>query len=273
MIAAAWQSLRNGDYPIITLEWRRMMRGKLRLRLLLLAAGVTSAVGFFGVLSGALGAASGTASRLGSLPVLGYVAVVVLLLIQQAVLWLVIPLYAARSIAAQRETRALQMIAVTPMKSRFIVGQIMAVVLGQALAVAVVSLPALIALHVTQPLGEMGMYMLPFSGGLMGQIWFPVTAAFYASVGLLCSCSCATLQSAIILTYVLAIFLGRLVPTGLYVVPMLLGLWRYWSHDPATMVTLAIVGRVMLLVLAVLFTWMAINRFDRLRRGLGGAGW
>ncbi len=280
MISAVWRSLKNGDYPIITLEWRRMMRGKLRFRLLLTAAAVISGVGLFATFAELASASTGTTSRLGGLPELGMFASLLLLLIQQAVLWLVIPLYTARSIAAQREAGSLQMIAVTPMRSRFIVGQIMAVAMALALAVAVVSLPALVALDLRSlfhgrmgpffPVGP-GLGMLPLAaGGSMGQLWFPLTAAFYASIGLYCSSTCAKAQSATFLTYALIVLLGRIAPSALFIVPFLLRLWGPWFGDPATLVTLAILMRVVYLVLTVLLVWMAITRLDRIRRGIGG---
>lgn len=273
MIAATWRSLENGDYPIITLEWRRMMRGKLRFRVALIAAAAISVLGLFGAFAEAAGSASGTVSRFGALPLLAAAAIVLLALFQQAVLWLVIPLYTARSIAAQREAGSLHMLAVTPMRSGLVVGQIMAVAMGYALAAAAVSLPSLVAVCVQRRYLQIGALLPPFAGGLAEQIAFPMTAAFYASIGILCSCTYGRSQTAVFVTYVGMVVVGRALLAALWLFPAWLGLRPHVA--PASLVVPAAlaVSPAVSVVMAVLFTWMAINRLDRLRRGLGGAAW
>lgn len=216
------QKLKNGDYPIITLEWRKSKRKRFGARSMIALAAGLSAFGSLSIVESYMRFQG--RFDLSQLSPLANWAIVTLWILRIVIIVLIIPLFSARYISQQRETGTFDMLAITPMKSRAIFWQLFSVGFGFALAIILVSLPVMLSIS------KMTFYSrldtdtashIAMRGGFLGELIYPALAAVNASVGIFCSCMCQRVYQAIMYTYLI------IVPTMLFVLPLWFAALQY----------------------------------------------
>ncbi|MEN6357263.1 MAG: hypothetical protein ABFD83_09290 [Armatimonadota bacterium] len=203
MSLAAWVEnyIARFDLPIVTLETRRILRGKWSFKSALIVVGLFSGVSVF---LSFLCLVDGQTNTLTSLDTQTCVMLMgfVLSVIKLGILFIVLPVYASRVLVEMRETGSFTMLAMIPLKSSSIIMQYACIAFAVAVLVMLITLPATILfVMASAQFGEP-----PFSMPLLS-IWdiliYPTAAALYVSIGVLCSCLCSKAQSATTATYIM----------------------------------------------------------------------
>lgn len=260
-----WQKLKNGDYPILMLEWRRAQRWKARQGVVIWILSALWVLGMLGLLNGLIEPPGRHGFQYS-----GVVAfsLVILWILRYASAGLVVPGYTSRWISYQRETRTLEMLALTPMSSRFILGQLVGAGFAQALVATVVAVPAVIASWMMSPQNKTELFPVSIMVfGLGGELFYWSVVAFSASMGALGSCLCSRSQNAHSITILLLLFVfpGLI---GWFVNKLTSGFQPAYQPAPAWVILVLVV--ITLLGLAALFFHLAVIRLDSIRRSAGG---
>lgn len=188
------------DLPIITLETRRILRGKWSFKTTLIIVSIFSAISAF---VSFLCIADGQTNTLTNIDTQAWVGITGFLLnaIKICVLFIVLPIYASRVLAEMREAGSFIMLAMVPLRSNTIVMQYAGIAFTVAVLVMLITLPAtILSIVAAAQLGR-----LPFSITTLSMwdtLTYPVTGALYISVGILCSCICKKAQSATVASYI-----------------------------------------------------------------------
>ena len=204
------------DLPILTLEARRILRGKCGFKGLLIASAALSILVVFMWFSYDTVFAHDVDVR-NCLSFITFVCILVILVIKWVLLYLIIPVQASRSVVSERESGTLQMLAATPLSTWSIILQKIGVGVAQAGLIMVLTLPAVLAayaMHADFPL-MMAAYA-PYSSGvnyleILNALMLPVSALFFASVGVVCSCNASSPAAATVMTYVITLFVMPIV--------------------------------------------------------------
>lgn len=256
-VTSIFHKLKNGDYPIITLEWRRAMRPGMQssvwrwqglVGMAIFAPLLLMWVREVSVVSG--GSIWGNVNP-------GSVVGLAIAAFRIEALYLLTPIYAARTIAGERESGSFPALALTPLSSRSIVYQKLACALGPAAVATALSL-----LYFVPGLATLPGLVSRLTLGTVG-LGYPITALSFAVIGICYSCRAKVFRAALAATYVwIYLFTSAWIGNR----PMT----RFLSLELALCVDI-LVFVVLPLVLSVVLTGQSIRRLDYLRTHAGGA--
>jgi hypothetical protein len=174
------------DLPIVTLEVRRMMRGKWSFKTALIAVSIGSAL-LIAILF--LWIADNRSNMLTKFDPEIFSCIVAALLIaaKLVILFSIYPVYSSRIIAENREMGAFPMLAMTPLKSREIILQYFGVGLAHVILITLLSAPIIVP-AITSLEHNSSNPFITLDSIVFNILVYPIAGALYIAIGLLCSC-------------------------------------------------------------------------------------
>ncbi len=238
------------DWPILTMQIRKRVRSAKGIMYVPVVAITMSVLSIVYVLL--------NAKTAGDRRECAAACLTVALLLRAAYALVIVPMYCSRTIASEREAGRFDSLAITPMSSRAIAMQSMALPVILALVVQIVLLPSDV-LSVMW-LGASRWYIL------LGPLAFLGVTSMIATMGVHASCCCGNSRGAAVVSVVGAF--GFMLP--LWMLFRMCGAARELSIEPAMLIEGVYLLFLVLFDIA-LIAWGArdmIRRLDRLRRAI-----
>ncbi len=185
------------DLPIVTLEARRMLRGKWSFKTALIAVSIGSVLLVTILLLWIADNQTNMLTRFDP-EIFSNIIAALLIITKLIILFAVYPVFSSRIIAESRESGAFPMLAITPMKSQNIIMQYFSIGFAHVILVTLLSVPIVVPSIISFMQNGSMSYMSSITpDSIIFNIFvYPIIGALYIAIGLLCSCSCMKATSA-----------------------------------------------------------------------------